>query len=182
MPLPSFTIDPDLTVNDVDGTVATGELVETPLAGTTFTFTCNVDRKQFVTFGDSMDRIRPVVATVDEDGALLKDGAPVRLLANDPGLSHSGVQWNVLATLPDGKRMAAWPFDAPDDGDVLDLTTTMAVASQPGQFVTRGPAGPPVDDVALVGDELQFYVDGEPVGDPLALPDSSGGDVDGGTP
>lgn len=144
MALPNFVVSANLF--DIPGSSVGTELVETALADIRVVFKSNLPEDRFITFGGVM--YRPpikVYAEVADDGAIVRNGNPVRLLGNDPGLSVSGIQWAVQVLIPAvaGRQqvMAPWTFNALGDGDVLSLATTTPV-----------PALPPIDLNAYVVD------------------------------
>jgi hypothetical protein len=132
MTLPSFAVTGGEGLFDLLGNVASSEIVGNGLcAGTApapaqVTFTSNVPVNEFVTFADALYRVDPVVATVGSDGSLTRNGEPVRLLANDGGLSVTGLQWQ--ATI--GNMKPFW-FDAPTDGGTVDLASVAPVPNVP---------------------------------------------------
>lgn len=177
MPLPSFTFTGN--VFDVFGNVAANELVENGFgaggrAPATVTFTPNVPQNQFVTWSGHAERLKPVVATIGSDGHIKRNGDTVRLTANDPGLSVTGLQYRV-----DVEGMKPFTFDAPSDGGTVDFATVVPVAYVAAVGLTKGDKGDPVDDVqsALSDTAAQFYVQGQPIGDPLVLPSAAWGSI-----
>jgi hypothetical protein len=116
------------------------------------------------------------------NGARYVNFTPVRLLADTPMLGLTGqliyevkftnVTFNAKPGIINSFFIAARTTDS-----VLNIITEGRVPGTTGQGITRGSAGAPVDDVALVGDDVQFYVQGQPIGDPLAL-DVTGVPVD----
>lgn len=169
MPLPSFTVTG--TLLDLLGNVTGSELLPTALGSGRLerpkvVFTPNVQPDHFVLFEDDIHRVGPVTADISTDGSLNRQGELVRLLANDPDLSIEGLQWRVDIT-----GMKSFWFDAPTDGGTINLGTVAPVAFTQAQGITAGPPGDPVDDVqATVDGDLQFYVQGNPVGDPVPIP------------
>lgn len=148
MPLPSFTIVG--TLFDVLGDTLAGELVETGAASTTITFTPNLSLTQQFTWDGDLYRIRPVAAVLTGTG-ITRSGDPVRLLANDDGLNVSGIQWQVKVATPGLPTPHAFWFDAPSDGDTIDLS---AVTPVPGTSVN--PVGEGLTEaelLALIEDE-----------------------------
>lgn len=127
MALPSFTITG--TIFDLLGNVDSGEIIGNGLSGdnampATVTFTSNVPLNNLVRWdGDgSLNRVKPVVAEVSSDGTITRNGDPVKLLANDAGLSVDGLQWQVHA----GSTSRFW-FNAPTDGGTVDLGSVAPV-------------------------------------------------------
>jgi hypothetical protein len=116
------------------------------------------------------------------NGARYVNFTPVRLLADTPMLGLTGqliyevkftnVTFNAKPGIINSFFIAARTTDS-----VLNIITEGRVPGTTGQGITRGSPGAPVDDVALVGDDVQFYVQGQPIGDPLAL-DVTGVPVD----
>jgi hypothetical protein len=111
----------------------------------------------------------------------------VRLLADTPLLGLSSplfysvtflsVRFNDAPGVLNGFTFAAKTSD-----EELNLVTVARVTGTT-QGALRGPPGRPVDDVqATVDGDAQFYVNGTPIGDPIPMPGSAGGNVSGGTP
>jgi len=110
MPWPSFTVTGDfLDVQDV------------------VVFTSNVPAGALVTFEGVMRPVKPVIAKVNSSGALVTPkGDAVTLLANDDGLNVNGIQWTAKIG-----RLDAITFDAPNDGDTVDLESVVPSPSAP---------------------------------------------------
>lgn len=147
--LPSFTVPWNLY--DIPGSVVAGELIRRALEHARVVFTSNLGDVPLITFsGDSHVPPIEVYASVNDDGALIdRDGFPVKLLANDPALSVTGIQWRgeVLLPIPGPlTRIMFGPFDAPDDGDVLPLSS-----------ITPAVELPPLDD------DIVYIIDGTPL-------------------
>lgn len=126
MPLPSFTVTGNLL--ELLGNTAGSEIVGNGLGGgipAQVIFNSNVPANAFVIWDSDLYRVSPVVATVKTDGEILRDGEPVQLLANDPGLNVEGLQWFVDI------GHARLVFDAPLDGDTVDLASAVPVAQLP---------------------------------------------------
>jgi hypothetical protein len=115
---------------------------------------------------------------IDSDG-ILKDKpggtAGVRIWANDPDLNLERLVYEVV---PDGLTdligrpvtISRFKFEAPSTDTPVDLRTVMRVPQLGSVGIIRGPGGDPVDDVELnVDGDLVFYVNGEPIGDPVPL-------------
>jgi hypothetical protein len=146
------------------------------LAGTEIGFTSNLPRNKAIPIPGGVMYVPARTAVVMSNGQLSENGvdAGIRLLADDPALGLANpVQWTIdparvtLAGKP--VNLAKWTFNAPapgDDTSLEDLTPVPAVG-QDGNLV--GPRGYPVDDVNLVSGEVQFYVQGDPIGSPLPL-------------
>jgi hypothetical protein len=73
------------------------------------------------------------------------------------------------------RGVRSWTFNAPTSTADLSLNSTVPVPGSPGMGTTSGSPGAPVDDVQQTGDTVQFYVQGNPVGDPVDLPAGTGG-------
>lgn len=151
MALPSFTVTGN--VFDLLGNVAGGEIVGNGLGGATLatvTFTPNVPANYFVRWDGDLYHLNEVVATVNGDGSITRNGDPVQLLANDAGLSVEGLQWQVYAS----NTVRFW-FDAPTDGSTVDLGSVAPVPNLPvgGVMPTAGAwgdlTGKPASLVAL---------------------------------
>lgn len=146
--LPSFTVV--WNVFDIPGSVMAGELTRQALAKARILFTSNLNQASLVTFGgDSHRPPHQVYATVNDAGALVdKDGSTVKLLANDPGLSVSGIQWAATVVLPVPgplQVITIGPFEAPVDGATKNLSSIVPTV-----------ALPPIDD-------LVYLIDGTPL-------------------
>lgn len=132
--LPSFTAA--WNVYDIPGTVIAGELTRQALTKARVVFTSNLVQTSLLRFGgDSHRPPHTVYGSIDEEGALVdKDGSPLKLLANDPGLSVTGIQWaaSVLLPVPGPlQELLIGPFDAPLDGATLQLSTVIQTVSLP---------------------------------------------------
>lgn len=144
--LPSFTVAGKLY--DAPGIVIAGELTRQALAKARVMFTSNLIPDSFVIFDGDLHRPPvKVIATVDDDAALIdRDGFPLKLLANDPGLSVTGIQWKVSVLLPVPgplQEIKLGPFDARSDGEVLDLADITPTLELPpmntgGVFIIDG--------------------------------------------
>lgn len=157
MALPSFVVTGNMKeiLGDVEGT----DLVETAMTRARIRFTDNVASDLFILWEGTLERHEPlVIGYVDTDGNLtLENGDPVRLLANDPGLSFTGLQWQVNIDLPasaipplSSAKMRSWWIDAGADGETVNLGTTAPV---PGTAV-HGVAGMSTSALlALLGDD-----------------------------
>ncbi|MEH3135341.1 MAG: hypothetical protein PGN30_10115 [Mycolicibacterium neoaurum] len=124
--LPVFSVPWNLY--DIPGSVVSGKLIRRALEHARVVFTSNLGDVPLITFGgDSHVPPVEVYATVNKAGALVdRDGFTVKLLANDPGLSVSGVQWRGAVLLPVPgplTRIMFGPFDAPVDGGVVPLSS-----------------------------------------------------------
>lgn len=176
---PAFTIDTSTHLYDIVGATVAGDLTGEALALTRVVFMSNIPIGTVLTYqGNLLRSPAPVYATVSQAGAILQDnGLPVALLANDPGLNVTGIQWTVSILVPtpgSTQPLNPWTFDAPVAGTVQNLSTTIPVPSLPVSGVVRGPKGDPVDGVALIGGELVFYVDGSPIGSPVDFVSATG--------
>lgn len=132
--LPSFTVPWNLY--DIPGSVVAGELIRRALEHARVVFKSNLGSVPLITFsGDSHVPPLEVYATVKNDGALVdRDGFPVKLLANDPGLSVTGIQWSgsLLMPIPGPMtRILFGPFDAPADGATLPLASITPTVELP---------------------------------------------------
>lgn len=189
MALPSFVATGNL--KEVLGNVSGDELVESILEQAIIECRSNVPLDALVKWGGTMYRILPVPARVDVDGNIVTPtGDPLRLVAQDDGLSIRNLQWQIIITIPyqvippsPSGQIKSWWIDAGIDGETVDLETTLPVFASPYKIITQGPAGPGVDDVTINEDgDVVFWVDGSTIGDPLALEVIDISDVDGGTP
>jgi hypothetical protein len=70
----------------------------------------------------------------------------VKLLASSSGLSASGIQWTATVLIPAsvGTQKVTYTFEAPQDGDTIDLTTVIANSTTPA-YPTYGE-----DDITLI--------------------------------
>lgn len=140
--LPAFAVTWDLF--EIPGGVIAGKLTRQALAKARIKFRSNLDEVGLVTFaGASHTPPLTVYASVNKDGELIdRDGEPVKLLANDPGLSVSGIQWRADVSVPipgPVHPITIGPFDAPLDGAVKNLSTVVPVV-----------ALPPISDVVYI--------------------------------
>jgi hypothetical protein len=128
MSLPSFTIAGnalELLGNvDVSGIVANG------LGGATLakvTFVSNVPANRFITWDDdNLIKVGAVVAQVGSDGAVLREGEAVQLLANDVGLG--GFTGTISWTVTIG-GMQPFTFTAPGVGETITLKQALSGSS-----------------------------------------------------
>lgn len=137
MPLPSFTVTGDLfNILGVDAS----ELASPTLNGT-ITFTPNVPTDSFVTWEGHLYRVAPIPARITGSG-ITYNGQPVLLLANDAGLSVTGLQWHVeIVVKPDPgsgttATMKDFWFTAPADGATIDLAAVTPAPNVGAQGVT----------------------------------------------
>lgn len=177
MALPSFTVVGNLF--DILGNVDGSEISPNPLGAgkrQKITFTPNVPINQLVVFDDASYRVKPVEAEVMSDGSIKRNGEDVLLLANDDGLSVEGLQWRV-----DVAGMKTFWFDAPEDGETVDLKDEVGAATAAKQATAQGSLDAAVGayveahaDVLAVDDitysteggatTVQFMRGGEPIG------------------
>src|SRR4029077_16510642 len=142
MSLPSFTI----TGNALEllGNVVGSEIVGNGMGGATLakvTFVSNVPENRFITGGDdNLVKVGEVVASVGTDGAVLREGETVRLLANDAGLG--GFTGTISWTVTIG-GMRPFTFTAPGDGETTTLKQALSGGSS-GELNLDG--GTPPDD------------------------------------
>ena len=128
MPLPNFTVAG--SIYDIPGTIVAGDLISSALAKCRVVFRSNLNATQFITFGGSIYR-PPVTVYAGVDGTanlVDKDGYPVRLLANAPGLSVPSVRWTVTFLVPtpgsvQAQQMAPITFNAGTAGATVNLAT-----------------------------------------------------------
>lgn len=147
MPLPSFTVTGNLF--NILGDVAESELTAPSLAGS-ITFTPNVSSGEFVEWEGDLYRVAPVTGRISGSG-VTRNGLPLELLANDAGLSVTGLQWHVEISVKSDPgtgithAMKDFWFNAPTDGAALDLS---AVAPVPNAPVSPAPILAVADDIA----------------------------------
>lgn len=125
-PLPCFTVTGN--VHELPGTTASGELTVAALTGGMVSFHPNIGSELFL-WESKLYRVAPVQVMVGSDGTLSIAGSPVKLLANDPGLNFSNLQWQASIQRPNNGSPVKWWFDAPLDGQSINLA---AVALAPG--------------------------------------------------
>ena len=127
------------------------------------TFTPNT-RGQMVGIGGNLIRPESVTVTLDADGSI-NGTIGVELLANDSALNLAApLQWSVQVNTADLRPRSFW-FVAPGDGAIVHLGDVAATPFQAAQGLTRGPVG--VDGVEAVGGNIQFTLNGDPVGNPI---------------
>lgn len=125
---------------------------------------------------------RVIEAEFDETGRLIYHGAVgVRLVANTSvlGLTGNFTYKVTFANMYIGAQKIDNPnpfsFTAPTSDVTINLVSVARVPGSTGVGMSRGipgPAGDPVDDVTLtVDEELQFWVQGVPIGDPVPFPE-----------
>jgi hypothetical protein len=124
--LPSFTVTGG--VFHLLGDVVVAGLVDA-FYDTTVVFTHNIPGQTMVVWEGAIYEIKPVRAKVLSDGSLKigPTNAPVKLLANDPGLSVTGIQWT--AHIPIGERTVECVFNAPSDNASVDLANVLPSAT-----------------------------------------------------
>lgn len=162
MALPSFTVTGNF--KEILGDLIGAELAETAATRAVIKFTSNIPNDFFVRFGGVLyPAPEPVVARVADDGSLVlnDDEDPVTLLANDAGLSFTGVQWQVDVDLPNtalpkhlARKMRNWWIDAPSDGGSADLAPTTPVPSlriQPAPVLSNADS---LSDATVIGKQL----------------------------
>lgn len=139
-PLPSFTIDPNTTITEILGQVAGSELSESSMTSARLRFTSNI-LDGFVVWEGDIKRVLTVEAYVNTAGTIERfheDGGsgPVMLLANNPGLNATNIQWTVDIVI--GRTsVKKWTFTGPLDGQLHNLALSIP---EPAQKVGRGPA------------------------------------------
>lgn len=184
-PLPSLTAVANL--KEVLGEVDDDELVEDALSRAVAEFESNIPRESYVKWEGTLKRIEAVYGRFDSDGNLVnKDGGPLLLLAQDDGLNVRGLQWrchvripqSVIPPAPSAMMRSFW-FNATGDGTTVDLNDQAPAVASPIQPVeNRGPVGPSVDDFTVDEDgNLQFFVDGTPIGAAQPLPSAAWGNI-----
>lgn len=132
--LPSFSVPWNLY--DIPGSVVAGELIRRALEDARVVFRSNLGDVPLITFaGDSHVPPVEVYATVNKHGALVdRDGFTVKLLANDPDLSVSGIQWSGALLLPVPgplTKILFGPFDAPLEGAILPMAAITPTVELP---------------------------------------------------
>jgi hypothetical protein len=123
---------------------------------------------------------RVIEAQFNESGQLTYHGVVgVRLVANTSVLGLTGnFTYRVsFANMYIGAQKIDNPlpfsFIAPTSDVVRNLVDVARVPGSTGVGMSRGAPGFPVDDVTLtVDDEIQFWVQGDPIGDPIPFPDA----------
>jgi len=138
MALPKFTVTGNLY--DIPGLISAGQLVTHAIADQV-TFVCNLGPNDFFTWAGGLYRApHVVVATVNVDGSI----DPQLLLANDPGLNVTGLQWRI-----DIGKVKFWWFPAGANGTTVDLATVSRV---PSARVNAVAGATMAEIVAAVGD------------------------------
>lgn len=155
MTLPAFTVTAHVST-------VTGATTTSLPTGTQIAFTTNLANQGFVIYSGELLLVEPVPAVFDTSGNLqLAGGGEVELLANDPGLNVTALQWSVSVTDPTGRLLVApWWFNAPTTGDTIDLAT---VAQAPAVVAQAAAAG-----------GATVWWDG--VGPPTTVPGAKAGD------
>lgn len=176
MDLPSFTIDPTTTFSELLGDVVDSELEAEVMANAAVIFTPNIGVGDFVVWEHQFYRVRPVVAYINGAGGIEREyesggRGPVLLLANNPDLNVTNIQWTVTVKI--GKTvLRVWTFTAPADGVIFDLATVAPVVNAPAKDIARGPRGHTPWYVPVADTTPQLYQamtpDG-PAGDPIPL-------------
>jgi hypothetical protein len=169
MTLPSFTVTGN--VFDLLGNISGGAIIGNGLgAGTPaqVTFTSNVPENALVTFGGSLYKVDEVIAIVNSDGSITRNGAAVQLLANDPGLSVQSLQWGIKV----GSASTFW-VNAPTNGSTLNLPAATPVPNVSVTGVVSIPSTG-ISDSTLIGREILTATDAAAVIALLGL----GGSVD----
>ncbi|MEV5360569.1 hypothetical protein AB0K45_09520 [Micrococcus luteus] len=148
MPLPNFTVSGNL--RDILDVPAGGELVDEAWTDAYVIFAPNIKDGVLVYGGDLYNRPRSVKATVNDDGDIEIGGQPVELLANDPGLNVTGIQWRCDIKTSASNIVGSFWFDAPADGGTVDLA---AVAHVPSTSVQQVAGLTATALLALLADE-----------------------------
>lgn len=176
MDLPSFTIDPTTTFSELLGNVVDSELEAEFMANAAVTFTPNIGANDFVVWEEQFYRVQPVKAYINEAGQIEREYesggvGPVLLLANNPDLNVSNVQWTI--TVKVGKTfLRAWTFNALDDGETLNLASVAPLANIPAKDIARGPRGITPWFVPVPDTDPQLFQAMSPdgaVGEPIQL-------------
>lgn len=117
-PLPSFVVSGELmqTLGAGDG----GEIATQGWFQAVVLFVPVLPKGVLKWDGEVFSRPPEVRATVASDGTM----TPVRLLANDPGLSVDNVRWTVEISVR-GNVIESWTFTAPGDNEGLTLAETL---------------------------------------------------------
>lgn len=132
-------------------------------------------------------KLLPITGYVDSDGQLKSARAGtvgVRLPANDPVLQLTRlvyrVSFDLRTPLGEPVPIRGGYFEAPSTDTTVNLTNVLVPTGEPSIGVINGG----IDDVVAVGDSIQFYWRGSPVGNPIPIAVGSGGtsNVDGGNP
>jgi len=169
MTLPTFTLK---------GSALDLLSVTSPTRLQSITLTPNT-RGQVLAISGTVYRPEPVTVVLDSNGAI-NGSTGVALLANDASLNlATELQYKVTLVAAAGfpRPPREFWFTAPAAGTIAYLGNLSATPPTSPTGYTRGPIG--VDDVRVDGDYLQFYLNNDPVGDPIPLLVSA---VDGGTP
>lgn len=150
MALPSFRVVGNLF--EILGGIEDSELEETSPTTLRWTFKPNLaDINQLVTYESKLYRVVMVYAGMDENGDIYQadivNGKPVisndqvRLLAEDPGLNVSGLQWKASLETPLGadkwRTLTSWSFDAYADGATVNLANEAVTVESIANTVVR---------------------------------------------
>lgn len=193
MSIPTMIVTADSVAQLVGDGVDVGDEVDAvALAGMTFEFICNVKQGTLVP-GDGEDVwvVQPVPAIVNSEGVLCRrnpddgtaaaPGVPL-VAAGTIELSESTpLQWRCRPGRihVNGRwvRPRAWWFNAEPDGTIAPLRSLLPVIGVEAQGIMRGLPGRPVDDFDVIDGDLQFFVDGSPIGEPKPLPSAAWGSI-----
>lgn len=147
-----------------------------PLEGWSAVLTSNYPINAPLPDGDDVTYIDQRTVGLLDDGQISEDGVNpgVYLTAHDDALFDSALQWTIKpgpVVLGSGKKIQprAWTFNAPLDTESATLGDLTPVAAESMTSLARGPAGPGIDDVQVAGSSVQFYSQGQPIGDPFDL-------------
>lgn len=102
-----------------------------PEKPSTLSFSPNMKQPARVVYEGRVIRVRPFSVVSDENGDF-----SVQLLANDPGLNVTGIQWLVTIQVPGLNRGESFWMDAAADGDIIDYPTVVPVPRTEVESVT----------------------------------------------
>lgn len=169
--------------SDINGTmtvtsnVRSGDLVQIELEGET---------KGMLIMPQQLEIRDGIMRRPLREGEALED-VPVGVrLPLDQGLFDGPLQWIFTFTSVKVRgveaNMRPIRINASTVDEVRNLAEEAPVAGVDAVGIMRGPRGFPIDNVTLNGDgEVVFWVQGVPVGSPLALTVVDMSDIDGGT-
>jgi alpha-1,3-glucanase-like protein len=126
-PLPSFAVAGNL--NDILPTPVAGELAETAWTSVYVLLVSNIKEGVLTWNGEIYNRPPAIKALVGSDGNITVGGQPIKALANDSGLNVSGIQWRCDIRTGPYKVLAQFWFDAPADGETVNLASVAHVPS-----------------------------------------------------
>lgn len=166
---------PQFTLKAGDGFAARLGVDRSALPGVKVTFKPNITRGGLVTVDDGMELVEDVVIHLDSNGKL-NGNTGIALLANDASLGLvEPLEWRVVCSgfrNENGfeRHIAAFSFDAPGDGDEINLAD---MVPPPGQVNRRGPAAAIASGYFDENDSLILVNIDQSQTSPIELPDGA---------